>query len=525
MTHRPRHRHFVAFPLFVAILGIALAAASHTSSALTASVSAGQAVLSLPDGAQMLPGADSVLDTTSATAFLRQGAALIRTESIVQIRTPSCDILAIAGAFHLVAGETATTVSAVTAPVLVSVAGERTIVPVGRQFRVSKPLAGLEAGFAAWRSAREGAPLPEHFLREQVLALQQFPDIGDALPKAASLFPSDESHSALELPAAQERSQEAWRLSVLGALRWRIERQDEEGARAILARPAFHAALADARSFFSLVTLAGRADDGAAELRPLLLHFLADRHDLWLLTALHPVFHTGAWAAGVPALTQEEQALLAFGLPEADRSSQGLSPVVVRWWEQAVTGYIAEEQNPLAFVESLLTTLLPVVERDQQDGYPERAQTLLSALQSFAEPVAGRLSATLTLAMEKAKRNTVSSVDLFASPLSSSSSSSSISSSSSSSSLPPVDPHERVQTVTTALEQAGALFSLQTKVDPKQDGQSVAVCDILFSSPKGDLPYTFDVDVRTMQVSSIVQNGKLLPYPMEMDAFLKWVRE
>jgi len=88
-----------------------------------------------------------------------------------------------------------------------------------------------------------------------------------------------------------------------------------------------------------------------------------------------------------------------------------------------------------------------------------------------------------------------------------------------------MDPNERVSIVTAALEQAGALFSLQTKIEPKEDGQSVQVRDILFSSSKGDLLYMFDVDIRSLQVSSIVQNGKLLPYPMAMDAFLQWVRE
>ena len=538
MTPHKRHRHFVAFPLFLALLGIIFVPFTGPSSSLRASVSSEQEVMSLPDGTQVLLGDESVLDTLSAAAFLRQGSALVRSENIAQIRTSSCDILALAGAFHLIAGETSTTVSAMTAPVLVSVSGRRAVVPVGMQMRIAGPLTGIEAGFAAWRSARSLAPLPEHFIRDQVFALQQFPSVVDVLPVAQSLFPSEESHSALELPAAQARAKEAWRLQVLGSLRWHIEQQDDAGVRALLDRSAYHAAFADARSLPALVTLAGRTADGAAGLRSLLLRFLADRHDVWLLAALHPSFHTGAWTAGVPALTQEELTLLAFGLPKVDRAPQGFSPVVVRWWEQTVHAFIAEQKEPSALVEPLLLDLLPVIEQDVQDGYPERAQTLARALTHFADPL-DRLSPVLRSSLAEAGRLTEGAVDLFASPLDSApfdsaqgrrgdtavSSASSASSASSVSSVAPMDPNERVSIVTSVLEQAGALFSLQTKIEPKEDGQSVTVRDILFSSSKGDLPYMFDVNARSLAVSSIVQNGKFLPYPMKMDAFLTWVRE
>ncbi|MDO8468140.1 MAG: hypothetical protein Q7S29_00070 [Candidatus Peribacter sp.] len=527
-----RHRHFVAFPLFLALLGISFVSLSGPSSSLRASIASGQEVMQLSDGAQALLGEDSVLDTASAAPFLRRGSALVRSESVVQIRTPSCDILAVQGAFHLVAGDASTTVSAITAPVLVSVSGQRAVVPVGMQLRIAGPLTGLEAGFAAWRAARTVAPLPEHFMRDRIFALQQFPSVADVLPRAQSSFPPEESHSALELPAAQERRDEAWRLKVLGALRWRIEQEDDAGARALLDRPAYRSAFTAARSLSVLVTLAGRAADGAAGLRPSLLQFLADRHDLWLLAALHPALHTGAWTAGVPALTQEELALLAFGLPQADRAPQGFSPVVVRWWEQAVSGFIAGQKEPAAFVEPLLLHLLPVVEQNVSDGYPERARTLARALGTFAQPVRAHLSPDLQASLAKAEKLVEPSVDLFASSASPASSVSSASSASlpssgqaSASSLPPIDPNERVSIVTSALEQGGALFSLQTKIEPKSDGQSVTVRDILFSSSKGDLSYVFDVDARSLRVSSIVQNGKLLPYPMELDAFLQWVRQ
>ncbi len=538
MSHCPRHRHLVALPIFLAVLGLSMAPAFWRTSSLTASALERNDVITLADGAQVLLGEGGEIDTSGPAPILQRGSALIRSEGIVQIRTSVCDILAVAGAFHVIAGEDSVTVSAMTAPVLLSTAGHRAIVPPGRQMRVAGPLTGIEAGVASWQSARTTESLPEHFFKRQLVALQEFASTSGNLPAAQSLIPSDEpAIPTMQLSAAQERSREAWRLEVLGALRWHIEHHDDDGARAILTRPAFRRALTDARSLPSLVILAARSADGAAGLRPLLLHFLADRHDLWLLAALHPTFHTGAWASGMPELTQEEQVLLAFGLPQVDHASQGFSPVVTRWWEKAVSEFITQQHDPLSLVEPLLTALLPVVEQNIADNYPERAQTLAHALALFAEPVQDQLSLERKAALIDMQGRTNPHVELFPSSSESSSlarrslgedgsaASDSSVSSAASSSLPPIDPQERVRTVEFALEQAGALFSLQTTLEPLEDGQSIHVRDILFSSPKGDILYAFDVNVRTNEASSIVQDGTIMPYPMSLDAFLQWVRQ
>jgi hypothetical protein len=540
MTSQKRHRHFVALPLFLAVLGLSLVPLSGTTSSLTAAVRSAHGMITLSDGTQILPGEDSVLEEGVAAPFLHRGSALVRSESIVQVRTSHCDVLAMAGAFHLITGEEETTVSALTAPVIVSVSGQRALVPVGMQMRIVGPFNGLSAGFAAWMSSRGTMPLPEHFFREQLAALRAFPVAHDALPAGREDLPPRVPVSALALPMAQERSAEAWREDVLGALRFRIEAQDDDAARLMLKDEAFRPAFADARSLSALVVLAGRVTDGTAGLRPLLLPFLADRHDLWLLAAMHPTLHTGAWTAGIPSLTDEEYALLSFGLPMTDRAPQGFSPIVTRWWGDAVLAFIARQRDSLSLIEPLLAHLLPVVHRDVEDGYPERAQTLARTLHAFADPV-DRLSPALRSSLEEAVRLTEGSAHFLASSVAASgdmgdlhpavsSSAPALQSSksdggSSSSSLPPLDPHERIAVVTAALEQGGALFSLQTKIDPREDGESVAVRDILFSSPAGDIPFTFDVSVRTMQVSAIVRNGKLLPYPMPMAAFLEWAHQ
>lgn len=524
-AQRLRHRHFVALPLFAALLVLPLfPLAQHPS--LAASVASADGIRTLADGAQVRPADDAVIETNGSAPFLRKGSALFTSETILQVRTAACDILAMDGAFHVIAGDASATVSAITAPVLVAVGTERAIVPAGMQLRVSGPLTGLSAGFAAWRQARVAAALPAHFLRDQIVALQDFAEGTAVLPAPVQALPPREAVSDLQFPAAQERNKEAWRQSVLGALRFRIEAQDAAGARSILDDAAYQPALRDPRSLATLVALAGRTQDGAASLRPALLAALSDRHDVWVLAAVHPSLYTGAWAAVAPALRPEERALLAFALPEADRAPEGFSLAVLRLWERNVAAFIAEQPEPLSLVEPLLSSLLPVAQQYAAWGYPERAKALASSLLVFAKPVQSRVGQELQSALKEVENLARPSIDLFAPPASSvSSAASSLAASSSASSVAAIPEAQRVAIVTNALERGGALFSLQTVIEPKADGVSVRVRDILFSSASGDIPFTFDVHAGTLQVSAIVRSGTLLPYPLAMDAFLAWVRE
>lgn len=530
MAQRPRHRHFVILPVFLGLLGLSLLSAFFGTSALTASVTQNRDIVSLSGGMQLIAGEGSAVDTSGAVPTIREGSVLVRSAGIAQVHTALCDVLGLASTFHVVAGHDTVTVSAITTPVLVSVEGRRALVPTGMQLQVTGDLPGIALGYVAWRSKRVAAPLPEHFLRDQLLAFRDVPEAESALPPSVAKFPPDDpTLPSVQFPATQERAREEWRTEVLGVLRSRIDQDDASGARAMLEHPAFRPAFADAQSLSTLVTLAGRAPEGAAGLKPLLLAFLSDRHDLWLLAAVHPAFSAAAWSMGIPALSPEEGALLAFGLPEADRRSEGLSPVVVQWWEDFVTARIAGEQDPRSLVEPLLTAELPLIEEHQKSGAPERAQVLAHALLAFAEPVVTALPKILQKSLAAAEALTDQTFTVFPASNSSFSVSSvaakESSSSSSAAALRPIAAEERVAAIEQALSEAGALFTIQAKITSLDDGQSVHVSGILFSSSQVDRAYEFDVDVGDNQVSHIVQDGKEMPYPMALEAFLEWVRK
>jgi hypothetical protein len=310
----------------------------------------------------------------------------------------------------------------------------------------------------------------------------------------------------------------------------RVEQGVEEGAQQVLRHPSYEAALADPQSLSVLVALAARADADSS-LRPLLLKFLLPRHDLWLLAALHPKLQSGAWTITIPALTPEERAILAFGLPASDREPEGFSPIVLQWWAEDIERLIGEQREPAAFVSTLLQVHLPLVEEYQALGYPERAQILAQSLASFAEPVRSSLTPDLQKSLGEMQAIAAPRFILMDSPMSSSSAAASPPAPLPSVPLSPpgegrsVSLEERVGIVEAMLEQAGALFTTQAKFDPLDDGRSVHVSGILFASSRGDRSYEFDVDTVANEVSSIVQDGKTMPYPMGFDAFLEWVRK
>lgn len=516
----PRHRHFVVFPLFFLIAVISVSPV-FSGRSVRASLDASGSVEDLGGGlqAQMTDGA---ILRRAAVPAIEQGSGLFRAEGIAQVRVREGTVLALHGAFHIVTDGRDVTVSALTAPVFVLVSGTPVLVPPGMQYRVpsaAPPAAGED--IAAWVAARETMALPAHFLREQILALRDFPQ-PEWMPQA-SFLPAEASALSGYFPAARERKTEERRLLILGALRSAVESADAEAMRAVLA-PAHSAALSDPLSLPTVVALAAR-DGVPSMVRAALLRHLSPRRDLWLLAALHPVLRDGAWTMATPSLSDEERLILAFGLPLCDRQAEGISPVVRGWWARDVERMIADSPRPLPLVSALLEEHLPIVEEYVRLQYPERARALARALAGFAGPVRRHLPADIDRGLngvlsivdssfrpdlaQEVRRDT--SAQTAAHPVPE---------------TPPVPAEERIARVRSALEQAGALFSLRTKLQLLGDGRSVRAEAVFFASASaGDRECTFDVDIGAGEVSSIMVSGKRMPNAMPLQAFLEWVRQ
>jgi hypothetical protein len=433
-----------------------------------------------------------------------------------------------AGAFHITVSDDVVTVSAISSPVMLMVDGRKTLVPVGAQLSVAGELPSTEAGYPVWANARVVSPLPEHFLREKLVALERFPHEDHFIPASVrDLRDANGFVEMFEFKAARKRVRDSAREQLLGAIRYRLEQGDEAGARTLLQSQEHAAALADNRSLPILVGLVARFPDISPGLRSLLLRPVGNRGDIWLLGAFHPLLRTSLWVNASPQISPEEQLILAFLLPQSGMVSGGISPVILRWWAEDVTAVIGSEEDPVPLVTELLTWQLPVVRRNLEEGYPESAQILVKALEAFAQPLAERIHPDLLQELRSVRALTEQEIEIF--PMEqrkreNGEMTSNTLPSSSSSSLTADDASHLVQVAEENLGAAGALFTVQTSVAAMTEN-TVRVNGILFPSSEADRIYDFNFNVQNQKISSIVQDGVAMPYGLSLDAFLAWARK
>ena len=516
-------------PVFGGVLALLLLIGSGVHSSLTASLTGTSdthgGVMTLSQGTQVIRGDEGQVEAALPPVLVR-GSALFVHPGIFQVSAGSFLLNGLAGAFHVVMNGDAVTVSAITTPVLVEQNGLKVMVPVGYQWRGAGNLPELQSGIYDWATARKIDPLPQYFLREQLLALNGLPQSDNLLPPAVHDVTYDEESLRLLLPKARAREHALLRDHVLGELRYKLEKEDRMGAQTLLKDSRFAVFFDEADSLPSLAILAARHCGEAPDVCTDLLTRLSVRTDLWLLSAYHSGLRSKVWAQDGPTLSQEERFLLVFTLPASDSLAESLSSVVLTWWAQQATSLVSGSDARTDLVTELLLTHFPVVRRFAEGGYPERAAEIVQGLQVIAEPVKSVLSADILKGLRDAKTQVEHSVELSSleesSAVSSEAGEKSSIISSTGKKASGIDHVDRV--ATTMLEEAGALFTTQTRIVPTDD-QRAHVEGILFGAADGDHTYVFDFNVVEENISGIARDGKEMPYALTFRKFLEWARK
>jgi len=480
--------------------------------------------MTLSQGIQMIRGEGGQVRADDPPVLVHDAALFVH-PGIFEVRAGGFRFLGMAGAFHLVLNGDTVTASAITSPVLVERNGQKVLIPVGYQWSGAGDLPIVQEGVFAWASARSFDVLPQHFLRDQLLVLNDVSESDAGLPHPRSDVAYDEDSYRLLLPKARAREHALLRDRIIGALRYRLEKEDRTGAQALLQDSRFTAFLDEEDGFPALVVLAARHCDEAPDVCTELLSRIAVEPDLWLLSAYHPGLRNAVWAQDVPALSQEERTLLAFTLPASDSLTESLSPVVLTEWTRQAVALVSGSDERSSLVTELLLAHFPVVKRYAESGYPERAAEIVQGLQAIAGPVKSVLSADVLRGLKDAEAQVEHTVELSALEEASSVSSASGKARSSSSPAQAMKGVEHVDRIATVmLEDAEALFTTQTRIEPLNDFKA-HVEGILFGAPDGDHTYVFDLNVVTEEVSGIVRDGKALPYALTFPKFLEWVRK
>lgn len=534
-TDQLRHRHFVAAPLFALLLLTSMTGAvSSAGTPLRALVDAAaeDQPFFLDDGQfGVVRSGGTLID-----GHLMEGSAIVSSFGLIMMDVGGVHVEGFRGSIHVSLQGTSLTVAALTTPALVRFGELALVVPAGLQgqWRPEELPASSSAMWIA-EQLRALRPVPPDFI---TAVEQELDSLSAPLPVAESA-PSllvSLTASVLQFPAARNRNKEAATLTLAARLHAALLDGNEVEVQSIVSDPASLEQLSEAslgRSLFAeLVSAFLEAQKSPF---PLLLSAEDADADLILLLSLHPSARITAWTLPMSS-AQEQEALRLLALLPSDIHVTPVEDFVRNRW-QLVSEASLPADDPAPFLAALFHAAEPFADYAEQRQYPDRLQKNAAALVAFAEPHLAALPASLQedvaqwreramlLGEEPTAKVIAASTDIGddqegealqgAQPVQTEAASSSAE-------PLPADP-QIADTLRAMLQEAGALFTTETIVDAVSGG-TLEVRGILFDSAEGEHTYDFAFSVAEKQVQSIVRDGKPLPFPMEWERFIAWVR-
>lgn len=195
LTTAPKHRLFVAVPLFAACVMVSIVAGVHARGELLHS--AASDALIVVDAAE-----GSAVSQSGSVVDVQEGTAMIASRGMVQSAVGSWQLQGWNGAFDVSTQTDAFTIAALTTPVAVHAGSQEYIVPVGMQVR-------LRTDSSTQQLVPNILALPAHYMRDRLPrahTLQEQADLAasantDSLPLAVQLADAaDSGQDALLLP-------------------------------------------------------------------------------------------------------------------------------------------------------------------------------------------------------------------------------------------------------------------------------------------------------------------------------------
>jgi hypothetical protein len=251
-----------------------------------------------------------------------------------------------------------------------------------------------------------------------------------------------------------------------------------------------------------------------------LLPLASGDEELTLLTSLHPEFRSAAWMLAVPTtLSEKARMMRLLALPQSDVLPEGIPGFVIQRWGLALREELLKQEDPLVLFRELLAVLHPLLGRAQEQGYPERVQNYVRVLAMAASLLelppdlaheVGSLEKLVEIIPKAKTAERAIDVTLQAS-------------SPEIPTIPPISPEEVEARASRALLDAGALFTVNTRIRATSPGIA-KVDSIVFPSSAGDRILDFELDVLRGEVRSISDSGRFLPYAVPLSAFAAWVR-
>jgi len=464
----------------------------------------------------------------STPITLRSGALRIASHSEQSVHIGSIQASIFDGGMYVLASDDTVTIAALTSPVFISSGDQRMIVPIGMQWTGStKGISPITAGFSDWMNARKLSPLPTHFQEEHIRELRiEEKNVVSLLPDLRSNFPVETiSFDTLLLPVSRADDQKQREEHILGFIRSLVERDDVVSFQEVIQDEEVQAVLSSHRGREVVATIIGQLDMSTSMQMELLMR-VADKESMWELVSFHPEFRDVAWTLVGPTVSVESQLVHVFLFPFSLFSPENVSDFVMDRYSVTLEGIVSNLDDESPFVDHLLDTLLPLVDRLEEKGYPRRAMHMSAVLVSLINSIDHKTDAMkdavvyLQFVSQADIRSlpvkTVKKQDT--APVSSLNAEEKL--------LAPevVYPPQEVEAIAyDMLQKSGALFTVDTGIAAYTENKA-RVSGIFFSSPKEDRSVTFTLDVHTKIVSEIEINGKSdFPYEPSFDGFVEWI--
>lgn len=527
-----RHRHFLAFPLFLLMLGTGVLGGGSTRlqaeilPAVTISAISARRqdrFFTLPRGIGGLLREDGILSDDGELLSLEEGTVILASDGLVRLRIGDVIFSAFHGGLLATRSGDKFSIHALSSPVLLARDSFRILIPAGMQGSwTSEDSVPWEASLPAVVSQLQGFSIimPDLLHDElETLSSVALPPIPE-FPIASAISPV---LTQFALPAAQNRMAEQSARSQLREVRSAVESGDAESVHALL-RESATVALLSSPDLPDDVLPALLAH---ASLQPSvsqeLIGYVSDA-DVWLLLSLHPEYRSAAWETPGPlSVPLSVRVLRWFQLPSSDIGEAVPARAVAQWREQ-LEKYLQTTEHPDEFLEPLLQSMKDYRSFAEQNGYPERLRRYAHVLRQTVEPFAGTLSVDAQALYADWKK--IDDIAPYTEPPSLPAPAEPVTAQETSSEAPeaqqePFDPSATEAAVKKMLLVSGALFTTQTVLHAGSES-SVTVQGVVFASAQAEHRYDFTMELPAKRLSHIRQDGREFPYGIGLEAFAKW---
>ena len=513
-----RHRHFIALPAFLLIAGMSVANI-HTSvfSSLTSSLS--QQASLLPDGMY-----GTVTDATlhnNGVLELVSGSALLGGTGIATVQMGDMQITFFDGAVHLTKNDSSITIAAITSPVFVAYRDERMVVPIGMQWTTSGSVAPLADGFVSWIEDRTPTPLPQHFFEQQILSIKKVKDdVTLSLPELRDELPlGTQAIEAFLLPTSRQIAQQKRVDDILGYIRFVIEQEDRQNLLIASAQPEVNAVLHTSRGIEVLTTLLSSLDP-KTPLAMDILSILADNESTVTVALFHPKYRDIAWSFMETDATIESRLTRAFIFPYSLYTPTPVSDFVFDRYRLTIEDIGDTVADSTTFIENVYDAHYPFIAKLQAKGYPQRAAHMRRSLIYAIESIETQ---TDTMKKDLAQLQVGNMVDVSPLPQESAEIEQKEKQEVQKADVPSLSPAEIENRAYAVLQDAGALFTVETNIAALM-ANTARISGVYFSGSTEDRKATFSLNVVTGIVSDIEVNEQSdFPYNPSFEGFKKWI--